>query len=275
MTGAAGGFRRRAKRFLVWVGFTAITVFVFCPILWGIRTSFAPRFDPAIIPSRLTLQNYVALLRQPEIYRYFANSLFVAGGAAAIVLPVAVLAAYALSRFTFRGSRLGILFLVLPMLPTVALLVPLISYMNRLGLYNRLFGVVLVNAVFSMPFAVWMLRNFIIANPSSIEEAALIDGCSRTRMLLLIAVPLMAPGMVAVGLFVFISSWSNYLYSFALTTSPSNQVVSKAILSFMGAWGIDWGGLTAIGLISMLPPVVLFLVFQRWFVAGLFGNQVK
>lgn len=266
---------RTTKSTLVWIGFIAITAFVFLPILWGIRTSIAPRYDPDIFPASLTLENYTRLLGQPQIYRYFANSVIVSGGAVLIVLPIAVLAAYALSRFTFRGSRLGILFLILPMLPTVALLVPLISYMNSLGLYNRLFAVVLVNAIFSMPFAIWMLRNFIIANPSSIEEAALIDGCSRTRMLLLVAVPMMAPGMVAVGLFVFISSWSNYLYSFALTTSPSNQVLPKAILSFLGAWGIDWGGLTAIGLLSMIPPVVLFLIFQRWFVAGLFGNQLK
>ena len=266
---------RSTKNALVWLGVVAITAFVFLPILWGIRTSIAPRYDPGIIPARLTLENYTRLLGQPEIYRYVGNSIVVSGLAVVIVLPVAILAAYALSRFRFRGERLGILFLVLPMLPTVALLVPLIRYMNGLGLYNRLSAVVLVNAIFSMPFAVWMLRNFIIANPASIEEAALIDGCSRMRMLLLIAVPMMAPGMVAVGLFVFISSWSNYLYSFALTTSPGSQVLPKAILSFMGAWGIDWGGLTAIGLLSMVPPVVLFLVFQRWFVAGLFGNQLK
>lgn len=118
-------------------------------------------------------------------------------------------------------------------------MVPLLRYMNAIGLYNTLLAVILVNAVFTMPFAIWMLRNFIISSPQSIEEAALIDGCSRTRMLLTIAVPMMAPGVVAVGLYVFIVSWSNYLYSFALTTSPQDQVVPRALLAFLGAWGTN------------------------------------
>lgn len=263
------------RNVLVWIGFGAITVFVLFPIFWGIRTSLAPEFDPNIIPAHLTLQNYLRLLALPQIYRYFGNSLIVSGGAIAIVVPVAILAAYALSRFRFKGSQFGILFLVLPLLPAVALLVPLIRYMNFLGLYNTLFAVVLVNAVFTLPFAIWMLKDFINANPAVIEEAALIDGCSRFKMLWMIAIPMMGPGMVAVGLFVFITSWSNYVYSFALTSSPSSQVIPKALLAFLGSWGINWGGLTALGVLSMVPPIVLFLVFQQWFVAGMFGSQVK
>lgn len=267
--------RKGIRQSLVWTALLFIAAFALSPILWGVRTSLAPEFDNRIIPTQITFEHYSALLQRPEIWQYFRNSLIVSGGAILMVLPISILAAYALSRLQFRGSQFGILLLVLPMLPAIALLVPLISYMNSLGLYNTFLAVVLVNAVFTMPFAIWMLKNFILANPFSIEEAALIDGCSRIQMLLRVAIPMMRPGMVAVTLFVFIQSWSNYMYAFALTSSPQHRVVPQGLLAFLGSWGTYWGGLTAMGVLALIPPVVFFLMFQRWFVAGMFGQQLK
>jgi len=263
------------KNVLVWLAFIGIALFALFPILWGIKTSLAPKYDYGFFPSKLTLEHYFALFQRAELFIYFRNSLFVAGGSITIVLPVAILAAYSLARFKFKGSQFGILFLVLPMLPAVAILVPLISYMNKIGLYNTFLAVILVNAVFNMPFAIWMLRNFILANPFSIEESALIDGCSRIQMLMRVAIPMMAPGLIAVVIFVFINSWNNYMYAFALTSSPGHRVLPQGILAFLGSWGTYWGGLTAIGTLALIPPVVLFLIFQKWFVAGLFGQQLK
>lgn len=260
---------------LAWIAFVALALFSLFPILWGLRTSLAPRYDYGFFPSQLTLEHYQQLFKRPEIWLYFRNSLLVAIGANVIVLPTALLAAYALARFRFKGQKFGILFLVLPMLPAVAILVPMISYMNKLGLYNTFGAVILTNAVFNMPFAIWMLRNFILANPESIEEAALIDGCSRLQALVRVALPMMAPGIVAVVIFVFINSWNNYMYAFAMTSSPFHRVLPQGILSFLGSWGTYWGGLTAIGMLALIPPVVLFLLFQNWFVAGLFGQQLK
>lgn len=260
---------------LVWFAFITLAIFSLFPILWGIRTSLAPRYDYGFIPSSITLEHYASLFERPEVWLYLRNSLLVTVGAIAVVLPVAVLAAYALARFRFKGRRFGVLFLVLPMLPAVAILVPLISYMNRLGLYNTFLAVVLANTVFNMPFAIWMLRNFVMANPYEIEEAAMIDGCSRLQLLWRVTLPMMAPGLVAVVIFVFINSWNNYMYAFALTSSPMHRVLPQGILSFLGAWGTYWGGLTAIGTLALIPPVALFLVFQNWFVAGLFGQQLK
>lgn len=263
------------KTILIWLAYFALAAFALLPILWGIRTSLAPRFDRGLIPSSLTLSHYANLFKRPELMLYFRNSLLIAVCAILVVLPLALLAAYALARFNFKGRQLGSVFLILPMLPAVAILVPLISYMNRLGLYNTLRAVIIVNAVFNLPFAVWMLRNFILANPYEIEEAAQIDGCSSLQLLTRVVLPMLKPGLIAVVIFVFINSWNNYVYAFALVTTPHYRVLPQGILAFLGAWGTNWGGLTAIGTLAMLPPVLLFLLFQNWFVAGLFGYQLK
>ncbi|MCD6156006.1 MAG: carbohydrate ABC transporter permease, partial [Candidatus Atribacteria bacterium] len=167
------------------------------------------------------------------------------------------------------------LFLVFPLLPLIAVLVPLVAFLNRLGLYNRLGGLILVNAIFNLPLTIWMLRNFILEVPVEIEEAALVDGCSRLGALFRVAIPLMIPGLVAVVVFVFITTWNNYLYASAIITKPSLRVLPQGILSFIGTWGTYWGGLTAAGIITLLPPLVLFFVFQRWFIAGLCGQVLK
>jgi multiple sugar transport system permease protein len=249
--------------------------FVLYPFFWGLRTSLAEQFDIHFIPQRLTLVHYEALLSRPEFFIYVRNSLAVSAASILITLVVGVLGGYALARMQFRGKSLGILLLVLPLLPPVAILVPLVAYFQKLGIYNTLSAMIFANVVFNLPLVVWMLRNFIISNPVEIEEAARLDGCTRYGTLFRIVVPMMGPGLVAVALFVFINSWNNYLYAFALTSSQSLRVLPQGILSFLGVWGTYWGGLCAAGILVLIPPVVLFLIFQKWFIAGMFGQQLK
>lgn len=192
-----------------------------------------------------------------------------------VTLVIALLSGYALARLKFRGQKLGALLLILPLLPPVAILVPLVSYFQKLGMYNSLAAVIIANVVFNLPLSVWMMRNFIRGCPVALEEAARIDGCSRTSALFRIIVPAISPGIVAVAVFVFINSWNNFLYAFALTSSQSLRVLPQGILSFLGNWGTYWGGLTAAGMLVLIPPVIFFLIFQKWFIAGIFGQQLK
>jgi len=265
----------KLKNLGIWIIFLLLALFALFPILWGVRTSLAGRYDYSIIPSKITFENYIRIFRRPEFWCYLRNSLFVTFGTIAIVLPISILAAYSLTRFKFKGRQYGILFLILPMLPAIAILVPLIRYMNQLGLYNTFKAVILTNVIFTLPFAIWMLRNFLIATPYEVEEAAMIDGCSRLQLLWRIAIPMMLPGLIAVVIFVFITVWNNYVYAFALTSSPKIRVLPQAIFAFLGSWGTDWGGLTSLGILTLIPPVVFFLFFQKWFIAGLFGQQLK
>jgi ABC-type glycerol-3-phosphate transport system permease component len=192
-----------------------------------------------------------------------------------ITLILSLFGSYALARFNFPGKNFGIVFLVFPLLPPAAILVPLVSYVNRLGLYDTLAAVILINMVFNLPFAVWMLRNFVLTNPIEVEEAAYLDGCSHVAVLWRIAIPSMAPGLIAVAVFVFINSWNNYLYAFALTASQSLRVLPQGIFAFLGTWGTYWGGLSAAGILTLIPPVAMFLVFHKWFIAGLLGAQLR
>jgi multiple sugar transport system permease protein len=263
------------KEILPFLGYAIFGFFLFVPFIWGLRTSLAPTFDQHLIPVRYTLEHYQVILQRPEFYQYALNSMIISLASILGVLFVAMPGGYALARLRFRGKQFGGLLLILPLLPPVAILVPLVRYYQQLGLYNTLLAVILTNVVFNVPLAVWMLRNFIMSCPAEIEEAARMDGCSRVGTLLRIVLPMMAPGVVAVSLFVFINSWNNYLFSFALTSSQSLRVLPQAILAFLGMWGTYWGGLCAAGLLVLIPPVLLFLIFQRWFVQGMFGQQLK
>ncbi len=250
-------------------------LFILFPFFWGLRTSLADRFDTKLIPTHLTISHYQILISRPEFFNYLQNSLTVTIASIAITIAVALLGGYALARMKFKGQSFGILLLVLPLLPPVAILVPLVSYFERLGLYNTLSAVIIANVVFNIPLSVWMVRNFILGNPVEIEEAARIDGCSRLGLVFRIVIPTLGPGLIAVAVFVFINAWNNYLYAFALTSSQKLRVLPQGILSFLGSWGTYWGGLTAGGMLVLLPPVVLFLLFQKWFIAGIFGQQLK
>jgi multiple sugar transport system permease protein len=252
-----------------------IYLFILFPFFWGFRTSLAERYDTSLIPSHFTLSHYQVLISRPEFFFYLRNSLIVSIFSIVITLVVALLGGYALARLQFRGRKFGALLLILPLLPPVAILVPLVSYFQKLGLYNTLLAVIVANVVFNIPLSVWMVRNFILSNPVEIEEAARIDGCSRWGVLFRIILPTMGPGIIAVAVFVFINAWNNYLYAFALTSSQSLRVLPQGILSFLGNWGTYWGGLTASGILVLIPPVVLFLFFQKWFIAGIFGQQLK
>jgi len=256
---------------LHWLVVAALAAFCLLPILWGVRTSVAPEFDSSLLPSGLTGEHYARILARGLFYRYAINSAVVTLGAVILVLPLALAAGYALGRQEFWGRRLAPVMLALPLLPAVAFLVPIARYLNVLGLYNTRTALVLANAAFCLPFATWMVWNFVHAIPPSLEEAAFLDGCSRLEALVRVVLPSMIPGAIAAGVFVAVQAWSNYLFAYALSSDSELRVLPKAIVDFVGSWRTDWGGLMAIGVLTLLPPLLLFQILQRWFVAGMYG----
>lgn len=246
---------------------------VLFPLYWGVRTSLSSRLDASVLPSRPTLANYAYVFSSGDFANTVINSLIVAVGAVVIALPFAIPAAYALARLDFRGKQLGSLVLVLPLLPAVAVLVPLIVYARAVGLYNTLYPVILGAAVFSLPFAIWMLRGFVLAVPRSLEDAAQVDGCGRFTALVRVVLPLIAPGLVTAAVFVFVTAWNNYLLAVAFTTSQQLQVVPVAIVGYISAWGTNYPGMNAAATLAILPPLVLFLAVQRWFVTGMLAGS--
>ena len=251
-------------------------LFALFPLLWGLKLSFTPKLDYNLIPQSLTLANYAKIITNHVITKFFFNSIKVCFGSILIVVPTSLLAAYGISRYDFKGKGLlKICLLIFPMLPSSAILVPLVKYFNKLGLYNTIFGVILGTSVFSLSLTTWMFINFIDNTQKTIEEAALIDGLNPYQTLFRITLPMIKPGLICIIVYIFIGSWNGYTLSYALTTSPDSRVLAQAILSFLGAWGTDWGGLTAMSIIMLIPPIVFFLFFQKSFIAGMFGENLK
>lgn len=266
----------RAQRAGGWIVLGLISLVVLFPFVWGFKVAVTAPLNISLLDSgRVHLDNFRYILSLPDFGRYVWNSTKVAAATIALVLPMAIAGGYALARFDFPGKKLSVLLIVLPLLPAISVLVPMIVFVRRLGIYNTLTAVILANWVFSTPLVVWMVRGFIAQIPREIEEAAEIDGCSLLGVLWRVVMPISAPGLVASAIFVLINTWNNYLYAFAFTTSPQLRVLPQGMLAFLGSWGTNYGGLNAASVLAVLPPLCFFLLFQRWFIAGMLAGASK
>lgn len=257
-----------------------IVLFAMAPFVWMILTSLTPSAQiaatgVALSPAGWSLDNYVRLIEQTSFLKNMLDSLIVAGGTMVVGLAVAVSAAYAFSRFRFRGRTLLMLqFLLINMFPVVLLILPLFVLMRRLGLLDTHFALILANATVAIPFAVWMLTSYVGAIPKSLDEAAMTDGCSRLTTLRRIVLPLMMPGIISTGIYIFITAWNEYLY--ALTLGGRNvRTVTVAIQTLIGEYQIEWGLLAAGAVVGALPATLLFLIVQRRLIGGLTQGAVK
>lgn len=204
------------------------------------------------------------------------NSLIVAAGTVVLSLTVAILGAYALSRFRFRGHRVALLaFLSTYMMPPIAIVIPLYLILVQLGLLDTKLGLVLVYSSFITPFVLWTLTNFFNALPRELDEAATIDGAGRMRILWQVLLPLAKPGIFSAVLFATLLCWDEFLYALIFTSTSASKTIPVAVAEFSGKFATDFGLLAAGGLLAALPPVAVALIFQRYVTAGLAAGGVK
>ena len=257
-----------------------IVLFAMGPFVWMVLTSLTPTealnaTGVSVSPAGWSLDNYVRLLQQTSFLDNMLDSLIIACGTVVLGLAVAVTAAYAFSRFRFAGSKLLMLqFLLINMFPIVLLILPLFVLMRKAGILDTHFGLILANATVAIPFAVWMLTSYVGAIPKSLDEAAMIDGCSRLTALLRVVLPLTIPGIISTGIYIFITAWNEYLY--ALTLGGRNvRPVTVAIQTLIGEYQIEWGLLAAGAVVGAMPATILFLLVQRRLIGGLTQGAVK
>lgn len=257
-----------------------ILAFALAPFAWMLLTSVKPTADLALfpvryLPSRLTFEHYAMLIERTSFAVNLLNSLVIACGAVLLGLATSVPAAYAFSRFRFAGRRQILTsFLVINMFPIVLLIIPLFVLMRKLGLIDTFVGVIIGHSTFSIPFSVWMLASYFNAIPRELDEAATIDGASRLQTIRRVILPLIMPGLVTTAIYVFITSWNEYLFAMMLS-GQTVRPVTVALQLFIGEFTVQWGLLTAGGALIALPVSILFLLVQRRLVAGLTSGAVK
>jgi multiple sugar transport system permease protein len=271
--------RKRMGRLALYITLALITLTWMLPYLWMVMTSFRDPSEPfsaGIFPKRLVLTNYQAALARSGLLNSFRNSFFVAFGASLLALGLAIFAGYGFSRFRFAGHSVLLVFLlIIKTLPGVLIAIALFIIASKLGMFDSLWTLVLVNAMLNLPFAIWNMRTVYDALSPELDEAAMIDGCSRVRAIFRVLLPVTLPGVVATFAFLFILSWNEYLFALTFISSPDKTLVPPAIASYIGQFAADYTGLITASVMASVPLGILFLAIQRYIVVGLSLGAVK
>ncbi len=264
------------------VGVVILLVSVF-PVYWMISRSFLPRNrirsdEQAWLPTDGTLGNYHRILNGDGFRNAMATSLSVTLLTVVVALLFAFLAAVAVSRFRFRGRKSFILALLLiQMIPAEGLFISQYKMLEGVNLLNSVIGLTFVYVASVLPFTVWTLRGFVDGVPRELEEAAMMDGCSRLQAFFRITLPLLAPGLVATGLFAFIQAWNEFTLALVVMTDPAKETLPVWLIGFSESRsrGVDWGAIMAASTLITIPVIVFFLIVQRRMVSGLTAGAVK
>ncbi len=276
---------KKTKKYLVnsmVVSFLIIyTLFTLFPIYWVFTTSIKSSkelvsFPPSLIPKSISFEHYKFVFTKTNLLRGIVNSLIISGLTTFISLVLASLAGYAFSRFNFRGKKVILATILgLYLIPPLINVIPLFLMFNKLGLLNSRLGLVLAYQAMTLPLATFLLRNYFDGIPVEIEEAALMDGCTRLEALRRVVLPLAVPGLSVAAIFSFIISWNEFVLALNFLFSDSLKTVQLVIMGFVKLYRIDWGALTAAMVIGMIPVLIFLIVAQRYLIAGLLGGSTK
>lgn len=274
-------FRRVLDAACLYGAIALYVAFALFPIYWTVKISVTPQnllYSEGIRlwPSRMSLENYYSVLAASDFPRYFLNSVIVSLSTSLIVTVVASLAGYALSRFRFAGKNwVSLLLLLTQTFPLVMVIPPIFRIMGQLHLTNNLYGLIVIYTAFNIAFATFLMQSFFDGVPKDLEEAAMIDGCTRATALRRIILPLTLPGMGATVAFVFTAAWSELLFALMLINSESQKTFSVGLLTFIGKFAVDWGQMMAASVLALIPVCLFFGFLQRYLVTGLTAGAVK
>jgi multiple sugar transport system permease protein len=275
------------------LGGVLVALYVLAPFSWLVLTSFMHERDalsvpPQWIPTLLTFENYVSFIEPTgtravlgsraaeQTLPSMVNSLIVASGTAVVNIVLGGLAGYGLARIRFRGqSSLLLLYVGSRMVPGIALIVPLYLAVKTYGLLDSLLALVVTYLTFTLPFSIWLLKNYFQSIPRDLEEAAYVDGCTWPQMLGRILLPVAAPGLVATGMFAFMTAWSDYLFAVILTSTIASKTLPVVVAGFATDVTTERTLMAASGVLAVIPPLILAFLFQKLIVKGLTTAAVK
>lgn len=274
-------FRSARHSLRMWLLLLPLLAFILIPFLWALLMSFkqdAEIFTLPIryLPQRFDLSNYLEIWNSIGFSQFFCNSLLVCALSVFAIVILAVMSGYALSRFRFRGRKLFMMALLCTQfIPSVMLLIPLAQIYREIHLIDTYGSLILTYVVFELPFAAVLMRGFVAGIPFEIEEAAMIDGCSRAQGIVRVVLPILMPGLVAVGIFAFVGCWNEFLFGLMFINSQSRFTIPVGLSYMRGQYGVAYGALAAGSMIALLPPIILFAIVQKHLVQGLSSGAVK
>jgi multiple sugar transport system permease protein len=290
---AKAGRRQRAGDHLRDAAVYLIVLIFFLPALWIILTSVRPNVEintrpPVWIPTELTLDSYKILLGWPTpegafgmggnvpISEYARNSIVIAAVSTAVSLAFGTLAGYAFARFAFKAKNGIFLSMMLARaVPGIALSLPLFVLFARVGLSDSVPGMIITYIALNVPFTAWLMDGFFRAIPPELDEAALIDGCSRWTAFLRVDLPLALPGAAASGIFAFLTSWNEFALANVITRTPASRTFPPALFEFTGQFVSDWRGMCAMSVMMLIPAVIFVALVQRQLMTGLTSGAMK
>ena len=275
--------KRIINTIIKYVVLLIILLFLLFPLYWVLLTSFktnmeAYKFPPTFIVKNPTVQSYINLFTvDNDFFTYYKNNFVVAGSAALITTLMAIMAGYALSRFNFKWNAwIVAAFTSAQMFPVVSRLISLYKILGDVHLINTHPGLILAVTAGMLPFTIMLMSSFYDGIPKELEEAARVDGASRLQILFKVVVPLVKPGMLAVGIYSFLIAWDDYLHASTLIQTDALRTLSAGVaLRYLGELSYDWSLINTISIVGMIPMVIIFFFFQKYMIKGLVAGAVK
>jgi multiple sugar transport system permease protein len=268
-------------RVLVLIGLVLGALFAGLPVLWMFAASFKSNteifaYPPRLIDESFSLASYIAVLTNPQQLRFFFNSYLISGMVTIFTVIVGILAGYSFSRYDFRfKSVLNLMIIGVQSVPPITLMIPYFGLIVAFGLYNSYWALILTYMVFTLPYAIIMMTGYFNTLPRALDEAVMIDGGSSFVILWRVLVPISLPGIVSVGIYTFMLAWNEFLFALTLTRTNEMRTVPVGIQLLMGQHSFEWNQMMAMSVLGSLPVLVLFLLFQRYFIAGMSAGSIK
>lgn len=260
----------------------SLLILLLFPVVWMAISSVQPssklmNLPPEFLPSNPTLDNYIKIISNTKYLRYFENSFITAGGTVLLCLCIAIPAGYAFSRYRFPMKNTVMTFIMsVQMFPIVVILISLYTFYMRWNLLNTYRGLILIDTTFALPLAINLMKSFFDTLPKSLDESATIDGAGRLRTLWSILMPLVLPGLLAVGIYTFLNAWEDFLMALTIMQDTNMKTLTVGLAqSFLGEYAYDYGALMAFSLCGSLPVVLIFVFLQRYMISGLTAGAVK
>ncbi len=249
------------------------------PVLWVVLSSFKGKTElyswpPTFLPNPFTLEHYATAFGKGKFGIYFWNSTVVTVTSTILLLLINSMAGFALAKYRFKGDTFLLIgFISTLMIPLEVIMIPIFKVISKLGLFNSLWGIIIPPA--ATPTGVFLIRQYLLSVPDELLEAARMDGCSEWRIYWQIILPLCKPILAVLGIFSFMWRWDDFLWPLIVISDPGKYTVQLALSNFIGEFNVDWGSLLAMSVITMIPVLIVFLVFQRHFVNGMVTSGMK